>query len=72
MLEPHKNDRVNNDPADCGLTHATDEGIRNRLKEVAPEHANEIDGMKFGEIKKSVFTSHPTCRLLSQFKKQAY
>ena len=35
---------------DCGLTHATDEEIKARLKERAPEKAHDIEGMKFGEI----------------------
>ena len=35
---------------DCGLTHITDEEIRTKLKERAPEKASDIEGMKFGEI----------------------
>ena len=35
---------------DCGMTHLTDEEIRTRLKERAPEKAHDIEGMKFGEI----------------------
>ena len=32
---------------DCGLTHTSDESIRARLKDRAPEKAQEIDGMEF-------------------------
>ncbi|KAH8805046.1 carbonic anhydrase [Xylogone sp. PMI_703] len=35
---------------DCGATHQTDEGIRQRLKKFAGSHSHEIDQMKFGEI----------------------
>ena len=35
---------------DCGLTHITDEEIKTKLKERAPEKASDIEGMKFGEI----------------------
>ena len=35
---------------DCGLTHITDEEIKTKLKERAPEKAHDIEGMKFGEI----------------------
>ena len=35
---------------DCGLTHITDEQIKTKLKERAPEKARDIEGMKFGEI----------------------
>ena len=35
---------------DCGMTHITDEEIKTKLKERAPEKAREIEGMKFGEI----------------------
>ena len=39
---------------DCGLTHSTDEAIKKLLKDKAPLHAREIEGMKFGEIIKWV------------------
>ena len=35
---------------DCGMTHITDEEIKTKLKERAPERARDIEGMKFGEI----------------------
>ncbi|KAK0515179.1 hypothetical protein JMJ35_002558 [Cladonia borealis] len=35
---------------DCGMTHITDEEIKTKLKERAPEKARDIEGMEFGEI----------------------
>jgi len=37
--------------ADCGLTHLSDESIRANAREMAPSKAEEINNMKFGEIK---------------------
>ena len=36
---------------DCGLSHSTDEAIKEKLTKKAPQHANDIKGMKFGEIR---------------------
>ena len=36
---------------DCGLLHTSDESIRAKLKESAPEKGHEIDGMEFGLFK---------------------
>ena len=41
---------------DCGLVHSSDESIRAKLKERAPEKAKEIDDMKF-ELFKDVHQS---------------
>lgn len=35
---------------DCGLTHITDEEIKTKLKERAPEKASDIEVLKFGDI----------------------
>ncbi|KUL90752.1 hypothetical protein ZTR_00043 [Talaromyces verruculosus] len=35
---------------DCGLTHQTNEAIRDRIKLLAPYHASKIDEMGFGHI----------------------
>ncbi|KAH8808428.1 carbonic anhydrase [Xylogone sp. PMI_703] len=35
---------------DCGLTHQTNEAVRQRVKSLAPEHSKEIDEMEFGHI----------------------
>ncbi|GAM39340.1 hypothetical protein TCE0_034r10812 [Talaromyces pinophilus] len=37
-------------PGDCGLTHQTNEAIRDRIKLLAPDHASKIDEMGFGHI----------------------
>ena len=37
---------------DCGLLHSTDEAIKEKLMKKAPQHANDVKDMKFGEIKK--------------------
>jgi len=35
---------------DCGLTHQTNEGIRQRVKQLAPDHAVEIEKKDYGHI----------------------
>ena len=41
------------------MTHVTDAGLRKGLKEIAPKHEHEIDGMKFGEIAEQVISLSP-------------
>jgi carbonic anhydrase len=35
---------------DCGATRFRDAAVKKVLKERVPDHAEEIDGMEFGEI----------------------
>lgn len=35
---------------DCGLTHLRNDYLRGSLKEKAPDHADDISKMVFGEI----------------------
>ncbi|KAH8648620.1 carbonic anhydrase [Xylariales sp. PMI_506] len=39
---------------DCGLTHLTDEDVRNHLLKIAPDQKDIIEESKYGEIKESV------------------
>ena len=45
---------VDEDEADCGLCHITDEGIRESLRKrcSSPDEVKEIDEMNFGSIVK--------------------
>ena len=44
--------------SDCGLTHSTDEQIKEKLRKKAPEQKEQIEKMKFGEITELVFALH--------------
>ena len=36
---------------DCGLTHSTDEMIKEQVRKKAPHCAQDVEVMKFGQIK---------------------
>jgi hypothetical protein len=54
------------DMIDCGLTHQTNELVRDRIKLLAPDHASEIDGMSFGHIHEYVLLTYASVSIVEE------